>query len=403
MDKKKFEATLNLAQHFFRHMLRRALSSADKDGVGLNKFLSYYREDNIFEIDADERERYHTFARCIQCNICQPYCVMFRAISHLEFPGPMAVAGTCSRGLSELGTTSDVIYNCTQCRLCETTCPENAPIAEMVGFIRKYIYKYDPEMVPQPLKDMCGVIRKYGAIFDEPIPEVVYEKNSAEYVLFLGCRGRYDQKRRKEAAVSMLKRLSIDFTTIDEVCCGAPLKTAGCDSAPDLARMNIERIREKNTAKVITLCPHCLIAFCEGEEYSGKIEAIHIAELLPQFQPAIASGEVVTYHDPCMLGRACGVLDEPRQALKWAGVKTVEMAASREMAFCCGNWGGLAQSSRETAEAIAARRLEDARDAGAQVLLTECPWCLDIFASATLPEGKPRVRSVVEYLQNPEA
>jgi Fe-S oxidoreductase len=63
----------------------------------------------------------------------------------------------------------------------------------------------------------------------------------------------------------------------------------------------------------------------------------------------------------------------------------------------------LGQSSRETAEAIAARRLEDARDTGADVLLTECPWCLDVFSTATLPEGKPRVRSVVEYLQNPEA
>lgn len=384
-------------------MTRRALASDDKDGVGLDQFLSHYREDNIFEIDAHERERYHTFARCIQCNICQPYCVMFRAIGQLEFPGPMVVASTCSRGLSELGTTSGVIYNCTQCRLCETICPENAPIAEMVGFIRKYIFKYEPELVPQPLKDMCGVVRRYGAIFDEPVPDVIHEKSSAEYVLFLGCHGRYKQNRRKEAAVALLKRLAIDFTTIDEVCCGAPLKAAGCDTAGDLARMNLERIREKKTAKVITLCPHCLVEFCEGREYAGGLEAIHIAELLPQFESTgVGGAEVVTYHDPCMLGRACGVFDEPRKALKFAGATTVEMSASREMAYCCGNWGGLGQSSRETAEAIAARRLQDARDAGASVLLTECPWCQEIFSSAKLPEGKPRVRSVLEYLHDPK-
>ncbi|NQU08620.1 MAG: (Fe-S)-binding protein [Candidatus Abyssubacteria bacterium] len=403
MDRKKLEASLNLARHFFQHMLRRFLSAEDKEGVGLEKFLSNYRDDNIFQIDSHERERYHTFARCIQCNICQPYCVMFRAISHLEFPGPMVVASTCSRGLSEFGATSEVIYNCTQCRLCETTCPENAPIAEMVGFIRKYINRCEPELVPGPLKDLSEVVNKCGAIFDEPAPDILYEKSSAEYVLFLGCQSRFKQKRRAEAAVSMLKRLSIDFTTIDEICCGAPLTAAGYDTSFEMARTNIERIREKGTAKVITLCPHCLVSFTEGREYSGRIEAIHIAEMLPQLLPVTTGKEVVAYHDPCMLGRACGVFDEPRHALKWAGVKTVEMPASREMAFCCGNWGGLGQSSPDTAEAIAARRLEDARSVGAEVLLTECPWCLEIFASTELPEGKPRIRSVVEYLQNPEA
>jgi Fe-S oxidoreductase len=384
-------------------MLRRMLSSDDKDGVGLDQFLSSYRADNIFEIDALERERYHTFARCIQCNICQPYCVMYRAVSQLEFPGPMVVAASCSRALSEFGATSGVIYNCTLCRLCETTCPENAPIADMVEFVRKYIFKYQPELVPQSLKELCGTARRRRVIFDEPAPDVIHEKSSAEYVLFLGCHGRYKQKQRAEAAVSMLKRLSIDFTTIDEVCCGAPLTAAGCDAGPGLARANLERIREKKTAKVITICPHCLVTFCERPEYKGKLEPIHIAELLPQLQLSPESKEVVAYHDPCMLGRVCGVFDEPRQALKWAGVKTVEMNTSREKAYCCGAWGGLGQSSPGVAEEIASRRLEDARDAGANVLLTECPWCLEIFGSAKLPEGKPRIRSVVEYLQNPEA
>jgi Fe-S oxidoreductase len=403
VDRRRLEARLSLAGYFFRHMLRRAMTPAEKEGVGLTQFLSHYREDNIFEIDARERERYHTFAKCIQCNICQPHCVMYRAVDGLEFPGPMDVAGTCSRGLAELGATAGVIYNCTLCRRCETVCPDNVPIAEMVSFIRKYIYRYDSDLVPQPLKDMGAAVRKRGAIFDDPLPEVIHEKESAEYVLFLGCHSRFRQDRRKDAAISMLKRLAVDFTTIDEVCCGAPSRAAGCEAGDEIADLNVERIRKKKTNKVITLCPHCLVEFCENERYSGKIEATHIAELLPRVQTSVAGDDVVAYHDPCMLGRACGVFEEPRRALEWAGVKTVEMEASKEMSHCCGAWGGLGMSSSETAEALAARRLEDARDAGAGVLLTECPWCLDIFSSTSLPEGKPRVRSVIEYLQNPEA
>jgi Fe-S oxidoreductase len=394
---------LNLAHHFFKHTFRRFFSPEDKDGAGLDQFFSHYRADNIFEIEDPERERYHTFARCIQCSICQPHCVMFRAISYFEFPGPMAVGSILSRALAELGTTSGVIYNCTLCRLCETACPENAPVAETARFIRKYIYKYHPELVPEALKQLCETVRTRGAIFDSRPPAVIHDKKSAEFVLFLGCHGRFQQRERAEAAIAMLQRLAIDFTMIDEVCCGAPLTAAGCDTVAESARTNMERIREKKTTKVITLCPHCLVEFCEGKEYAGKLEPIHIAELLPHLHPARAGKEVVTYHDPCMLGRVCGICDEPRQALNWAGANLREMDPIREMACCCGNWGGLRQSAPDTAEAIAARRLEDAQHAGAEVLLTECPWCLEIFQATALPGGKPRIRSVVEYLMNPEA
>jgi Fe-S oxidoreductase len=403
VDRRLLEARLNLARHFLQHTARRLFSSEVGDGVGLNEFLLKYREDNIFQIEEYERQRYPAFARCIQCNVCQPYCVMFRALSYLEFPGPMAVATTLSRALDKLGTASGVIYNCTLCRLCETTCPENAPIAEIIAFIRRYIYKYAPELVPAPLKEMCNTVRKKGAIFDKAPPESVHEKESAEYVLFLGCQSRFQQNQRVEAAIAMLNRMAVDFTTIEEVCCGAPLYAAGCEEGAQLARTNMERIREKKTAKVITLCPHCLIAFSEGKDYAGKIEPIHIAEMLTQMHPAKAGSQIVTYHDPCMLGRACGIYDEPRQALAWAGAKLVEMSTIKEMAFCCGNWGGLSQSAQAAAEAIAVRRLEDAQATGAEVLLTECPWCLDILQSASLPKSKLRVRSVIEYLLNPEA
>ncbi|MBI5119071.1 (Fe-S)-binding protein [Candidatus Poribacteria bacterium] len=398
MDRKRFEARLNLARHFFKHTTRRVFSHEAKEGAGLDLFFSNYRADNIFEIEDFERERYPAFARCIQCGICQPYCVMFRAISHLEFPGPMIVASTLSRALAELGAAAGVIYNCTLCRLCETTCPENAPISEMARFMRKYIHKYDPELTPEPLKQLCSLIQKHGAIFDEQAPRINHEKKSAEYVLFLGCHSRFRQKQRAQAAFSMLEKLSVDFTTIDEVCCGAPLNAAGCGETSELARLNIKRILEKNTAKVITLCPHCLMSFYEDREYAARIEAVHIAELLPQLHPVHAGKERVTYHDPCMLGRTCGIYEPPRQALTLAGAKLLEMDANKEKSFCCGNWGGLGQSARATADAIAARRLEDAQKAGADTLLTECPWCLEIFQSVRLPGDKPRVTSVIEFL-----
>ncbi|RJP23917.1 MAG: (Fe-S)-binding protein [Candidatus Abyssobacteria bacterium SURF_5] len=403
MDKKRLAARLNLARHFLQHTGRRLFASEQVDGAGVTEFLSKYAEDNTFQIDSRDRANYSSFAQCIQCSICQPYCVMFRVLNYLEFPGPMAVASTLSRAPDRFGGMNSVIYNCTMCRLCEITCPESAPIAAVVGFVRKYLYRHFPDLVPTTLKDACEMTRRSGTFF----PQVAAmdrhrEKESAEYVLFLGCHSRFDQQERVDAAVAMLNQMSVDFTMIDEVCCGAPLIAAGCDPGDQLAKLNIERIREKKTAKVITLCPHCLIQFCEGEEYAGKIEAIHIAELLPHMHPIKRGSEIIAYHDPCMLGRVAGIVNEPRQALEWAGATLVEMSTNRESSFCCGGWGGLTVTAPVTAEAIAAKRLEDARAVGADVLVTECPWCLSTLKSAGLSRKTPRVRSVIEYLYNPE-
>lgn len=403
MDRRRFEARLNLAKHFLQHSCRRLFAPDVAEGTGVTEFLAKYGDDNIYQIDGHDRDRYSTFSRCIQCSICQPYCVMYRAVGYLEFPGPMAIGSTLSRALDRFGTTAGVIYNCTMCRLCEVTCPENAPIAELVRFVRKYLFEHFPDLVPASVKELAEITRTKGTFFNNPpLDNMISEKDSAEYVLFMGCHTRFSQKGRLDAAIAMLNQMAIDFTIIDEVCCGAPLNAVGCDSGAELAQINIERIREKKTAKVITLCPHCLIAFCEEKEYAGKIEAVHIAEFLPHMQALTRGTETVTYHDPCMLGRVAGIMNEPRQALDMAGIRLVEMESNRESAFCCGNWGGLGLTARSVAEKIAAKRVEDARTAGADVLLTECPWCLEILKSVSLTEKKVRVRSVIEYLYNPE-
>jgi Fe-S oxidoreductase len=51
------------------------------------------------------------------------------------------------------------------------------------------------------------------------------------------------------------------------------------------------------------------------------------------------------------------------------------MQAEREDAQCCGAGGGFKSAFNEMAEDIAAKRVKQAVEAGAEVIATSCPFC----------------------------
>jgi Fe-S oxidoreductase len=115
--------------------------------------------------------------------------------------------------------------------------------------------------------------------------------------------------------------------------------------------------------------------------------------------------DVYTYHDPCYLGRHNGVYDAPRELLRsLPGLKLVEMERSRDRSFCCGGgdiilWHEIEQEEMRMAE----RRLQMARETGANVLVTACPFCLihfeDAIKTANL-EDQMRVVDLMELLMS---
>jgi len=86
---------------------------------------------------------------------------------------------------------------------------------------------------------------------------------------------------------------------------------------------------------------------------------------------------VYTYHDPCYLGRHNGIYDAPRDVLDAIpGLKRVEMSRSRDRSFCCGG-GGLAffYEPKED-QRMGVVRVKMAAEAGANVIVTACPFCM---------------------------
>jgi len=111
----------------------------------------------------------------------------------------------------------------------------------------------------------------------------------------------------------------------------------------------------------------------------------------------------VTYHDPCYLGRHNGIYDEPREALKKIpGLELIEMADSREDSLCCGGGGGRIWMETPKGERFSELRVEQAVAAGAEVLVTSCPYCITNFEDSRLNLEKSdviEIKDITEILQ----
>ncbi|PQP34685.1 (Fe-S)-binding protein, partial [Desulfobacteraceae bacterium SEEP-SAG9] len=86
---------------------------------------------------------------------------------------------------------------------------------------------------------------------------------------------------------------------------------------------------------------------------------------------------IVTYHDPCDLGRGARVFDAPRELIQSIpGVKFVELSENREACKCCGGGGNLEMLDAGLSKEIARQKIEAVMDTGAQAVITACQQCV---------------------------
>ena len=210
--------------------------------------------------------------------------------------------------------------------------------------------------------------------------------DKADWVYFIGCTSNYRQQDLRDATLRFLKKVGIDFTLIDEHCCTSPLiRTGQLGPVKEFMNYNVEKIKEAGATKVITSCAGCcrtLKVDFEKQGVSMDFEVLHTAELIDQL---LKEGKIkfksefkktVTYHDPCHIGRHMGLYDEPREVYKAIpGIEFKEMRRIRENAWCCGAGGGVKIGYPDWALEISKERVEEAKETGAEVLSSTCPFC----------------------------
>ncbi|MEM7825326.1 MAG: (Fe-S)-binding protein [Candidatus Aenigmatarchaeota archaeon] len=216
----------------------------------------------------------------------------------------------------------------------------------------------------------------------------IFEKLKGGNVLYYhGCLKKFVAKELGENYRKILRSIGIDFIELKdlEFCCGSPALNAGYkEDTKNLAEKNFKVFKEHSVRKIITSCPACFKVF--SQDYPKILEKweIEVEHTTQTIAKSVKEGKlrmnkkfnsIITYHDPCHLGRYSKIYEEPREILKFLGFKIAEMEFSREKSFCCGGGGGVVGNYPELAEEIAKDRIKQANETKAKVLVTACPLC----------------------------
>jgi Fe-S oxidoreductase len=236
-----------------------------------------------------------------------------------------------------------------------------------------------------------------------------------EVLYFPCCYPSYEPRLKKvaQATASILNQTGVDFGILGskEMCCGESVRTAGNEALfKRVARENIKTFVENGVKKILLSSPHCYHTFKnEYPEFMVNFEVIHISQYLFQLMnegrlmPTKEFEKRVAYHDPCYLGRHNGIYDEPREVLKSIpGLELRELAESRENSLCCGMGGGRIWMETPKSERFSDIRLEQAIEAGAEVLATACPYCITQFEDSrlTMEDSEAiQIMDITEILQ----
>lgn len=343
-------------------------------------------------------------AVCVSCGKCTTMCPL------AEF-GDFSARKVIHEGHEALvGETTDDLGHCLTCASCEQRCPQGVHFTEYVRGARALM---PPTTLPP---------RPHGGVFDHAAVlgrregpgrrrqdlfrglEIVEE---GEVGFFVGCLPHFDTVFGTRlgfktvdiarGAVRLLNRLGVAPVIIaDEGCCGHDqLWTGQREVFEQLANHNLQSFKKRGVKKIVTACAECTrtwrLDYTELESsYQPQVQHVvewlseHRSELQPELKKSAQMS--VTYQDPCRLGRHLESYDAPRQLLEeLPGVELNEMETSGRDAVCCGTPGFIYCDA--TSKALQRRRLEEARNTEAAVLLTACPKCL-IHFSCSLEEDR---------------
>ena len=347
---------------------------------------------------------------CVECGRCQVNCPAWGAGKELN-PKTIVLqtqeallGGPRDRRLGDL-YSEQVLWQCTTCGACENQCPvgiEHLPI--LIGSRRGLVSNGDaPEYLGAMYNNLERRSNIWGLGYDQRTRFVqsagldTFDPAKHDVLVWLGCAGSFDADFQKslKSLFSILRAKQVTFGVLaKERCTGDPAKRTGNEYMyQELATGNIEDLKQAGVKKIVTSCPHCVKTIgADYAKFGYQVEIIHSSVFVEELlRGASSSGErdVVTYHDPCYLGRYAGRVDEPRALLTRFGADVREPVRNRDNPYCCGAGGGLlfADKEEEPGSRISDVRFKQLQATGADTVVTACPFCSIMLKGAQASAG----------------
>ncbi len=408
------------------------LTSLDFEDESIEQFGAA----TLFDLD---RTRIADAYACIMCNRCQEACPAYNTGKELspaaleinkryhvkaEMLG-LAHGETDNVPLLDFAISESAIWSCTACGACVDVCPVgNTPMYDIMDIRRDKVLM--ESAFPSELKTAFVGMERNGnpwqstesrMAWAEPLPfnvPTVEENPDYEYLLWVGCAGAFnpDSQEVVRAVATILNQTGTSFAVLgeSESCTGDSARRAGNEYLfYEMALGNIEILNEAGADKkrIVTSCPHCFSTIGgEYGEFGGHYDIFHHTQLIADM---VGKGKLklngkmlgnVTYHDPCYLGRHNGIVEEPREVLRKAGMTLMEMDRHGTNSFCCGAGGAQYwKEEEEGTEAINITRFEEAEATGASTIAVSCPFCATMIGDANREKGdKMQVKDVAQIV-----
>jgi len=363
---------------------------------------------------------------CVMCGFCREGCPAFAVLGVESYNarGRVQLAWALRSNIIEpTQELAEKFYVCTGCEACLTKCPSAVQVAKIVESVRRKNVEWglQPESLTRIAKYTEDVGNIFGRPFSEckPIQSVHNNNNTKPDVLaFLGCRAACDDQGITPSLLKILNASGVNYNVYsgdseEDVCCGFSLTFTGTEEAlGKVVRRTADRIREIDPGVVVVSCSSCYKMLKKVyPEYvkDWNIKILHASDYIEtlinssmlKLNKNIALKAI--YHDSCKLGRQTGIYDSPRNVIaSIPGVELVEFPENRENSLCCGGGGGVPASNPKPAELMRQRRLFQAIEAKADIVVSACPTCKLQFTNAVAenPETKDnmKVMDIVELI-----
>ncbi|AWL33265.1 (Fe-S)-binding protein [Streptomyces albidoflavus] len=313
----------------------------------------------------------------------------------------------------------DVLWSCTTCGACVEQCPVDIEHIDHIVDMRRYqvmIESAFPSEAGTMLKNLekkgnpWGLAKKkrveWTKEVDFEVPIVgqdVEDLTEVDYLYWVGCAGALEDRAKKttKAFAELLHIAGVKFAIMggDEKCTGdSPRRLGNEPLFQQLGQENVAMLnmafgeddedastrKPKGSKKIVATCPHCFNTIAnEYPQLGGEYEVIHHTQLLQhlvdegKLVPVTPVEGLITYHDPCYLGRHNKVYTPPREIIASVpGLRNEEMHRHKERGFCCGAGGARMWMEERIGKRVNDERVDEALSLNPDIVSTACPFCL---------------------------